>query len=262
MRTIFKVFQYELRDVVRSKWVILYTLFYLLITDALFRFGSDTSRAMVSLMNIIILLIPLVSIIFGTMYFYNARDFVEMLLSQPIERKRLFIGLFSGLALPLSGGFVLGVCLPFAIHSGKIYDMSSFVMLLASGILLTFIFIALALFISTKTDDKVRGLGISLLVWLFCAVLYDGLIWLIIAYFGDYPLEKAMIGLTIANPVDLARIVIMLKFDIAALMGYTGAVFEKFFGSLVGITIAGSSLILWIVAPLFAGMKLFNKKDF
>mgnify|MGYP000882820668 CR=1 FL=1 len=262
MRTVFKVFHYELRDVIRSKWVILYTLFFALITDALFRFGSDTSRAMLSLMNIIILLIPLVSIIFGTMYFYNARDFIEMLLAQPIERKRLFFGLFAGLAFPLSVGFGLGVCIPFMLHSGVIRDGASFLMLLASGIFLTFIFIALALLISTRTDDKVRGLGESLLVWLFCAVLYDGLIWLVIAYFGDYPLEKTMIGLTIINPVDLARILVMLKFDIAALMGYTGAVFEKFFGSFLGIGIAGGSLVLWILAPLYAGMRIFARKDF
>jgi Cu-processing system permease protein len=262
MRTILKVFKYELEDVIRSKWLILYTLFFLLITDALFRFGSDTSRAMLSLMNVVIMLIPLVSIIFGTMYFYNSRDFVEMLLAQPIERKQLFIGLYTGLAIPLSIGFMLGVCLPFVLHSGKIHEIESFIMLLASGVFLTSIFVALALLITTRIDDKVRGLGVSLVVWLFCAVLYDGLIWLFIAYFGDYPLEKSMIILTILNPIDLARILVMLKFDIAALMGYTGAIFEKFFGSFVGISIAAASLFVWIIIPLFAGMRVFSKKDF
>ena len=48
---------------------------------------------------------------------------------------------------------------------------------------------------------------------------------LLACLFADYPIERPMLGLMLANPVDLARVVLLLRFDVSALMGYTGAVF-------------------------------------
>ena len=71
-----------------------------------------------------------------------------------------------------------------------------------------------------------------------------------------------MLFLALSNPIDLARIIILLKFDVSALMGYTGSIFNRFFGSSFGIIAATSFLILWIIAPLWRGVKLFSRKDF
>ena len=80
--------------------------------------------------------------------------------------------------------------------------------------------------------------------------------------FADYPLEQPMIALMLLNPVDLARVLLLLTFDISALMGYTGAVFEQFFGSLLGVGISTAALTLWVGVPLWLGWRFFKKKDF
>ena len=77
MTTTLKIFRYELRDVLRSRSLLAYALFFLLVTEALVRFGGG-ARAALSLMNVVLLLIPLVSIVFGTMYLYASREFVEL----------------------------------------------------------------------------------------------------------------------------------------------------------------------------------------
>jgi hypothetical protein len=74
--------------------------------------------------------------------------------------------------------------------------------------------------------------------------------------------RRPLIGLTLLNPVDLARVMLLLQFDTAALMGYTGAVFERFFGTLFGIAIAGGALLLWTLAPLALALARFRTKDF
>ena len=79
MRTTTKIIRYELRNVLRSRSLIAYALFFFGVTDVLLRFGGG-ARAALSLMNIVLLLIPLVSIVFGTIYLYNAREFTELLL--------------------------------------------------------------------------------------------------------------------------------------------------------------------------------------
>ena len=66
----------------------------------------------------------------------------------------------------------------------------------------------------------------------------------------------------IANPVDLARVLMLLRFDVPALMGYTGAVFERFFGGAGGTLAAISALVLWTVGPLLLGARSFRRKDF
>ena len=263
MQTTAKVIKYELSDVLRSTWIIVYAVFFLVVTEALFRFGGGSARALLSLSNLVLIIIPLVSIAFGAMYLYNARAFVELLLSQPVDRKTLFGGLYVGLALPLSAGFVAGVSLPFAIHGVEAASHTTTLLtLVLAGVLLTCIFVALAFLIAVTFEDKVRGLGVAILLWLFFAVIYDGIVLLVANAFADYPLEQPMIALMLLNPVDLARVLLLLTFDVSALMGYTGAVFEQFFGSLLGVGLSTAALAVWVGVPLALGWRLFKKKDF
>lgn len=258
-----KIIKYELHDVVRSKWIIIYTLFFFLVSEGLFRFGGSSAKVILSLMNVVLIVIPLMSIIFGVMYLYNAREFIEMMLSQPIDRRTLFNGLYAGLAAPLCLGFLAGAGTPFAIHGlESAAHWPILLILLISGVFLTLIFIGLAFLISIIHEDKVKGLGIAILNWLLFSIIYDGVILFIIYIFSDYPLEKPVIALTLFNPIDLARVLIMLKFDVAALMGYTGAVFERFFGSLLGSGLSLSALLLWTVLPFMLGLRKFQRKDF
>ncbi len=263
MRATLKILKYEFHDIIRNKWVIIYTAFFFLITEGLFRFGGDSAKVIVSLMNITLLVIPLMSVIFGTMYVYNAREFVELLLSQPIGRKSLFAGMYAGLAVPLAAGFSVGVSVPFVIRGfGDTSPITAAVTLLGSGIFLTFIFVALAFLVSLRNEDKGKGFGMAVLLWLFFGVIYDGLILLITLTLWDYPMEKPIIAMILFNPIDLARIVLILQFDISALMGYTGAMFQKFFGTAMGLLVSAASLVVWILVPLMFASRQFAKKDF
>jgi Cu-processing system permease protein len=80
--------------------------------------------------------------------------------------------------------------------------------------------------------------------------------------FADYPLERPALAAMIANPIDLARVLILMRLDVSALMGYTGAVFEKFFGSAGGTALASLALVLWTGVPLLLGARRFQRKDF
>jgi Cu-processing system permease protein len=263
MKVTAKVARYEIRDVIRSRWLIGYTLFFLLVTDALFRFGGGGEKALLSLVNVVLILIPLVSIVFSTVYLYAAREFIELLLAQPIKRRQVFAGLYVGLALPLSLSFVAAVCIPFILHRGiASAQPGTFAALLLAGTALTLIFTALAFLIVARTEDRIKGLGLAVAVWLFLAVLYDGVVLLVISIMADYPIERPLIALMLANPMDLARVALLLQFDVAALLGYTGAVMQKFFGRAIGVTVTSLALAVWVFAPLFAGMRAFQKKDF
>jgi Cu-processing system permease protein len=257
------VFRYELQDLRRSRWVLGYTLCLFLLTEALLRFGGGGPRAVLSLMNVALGVVPLVAIVFGTMYLYGSRSFIQLLLAQPVGRGQLFAGLYAGLALPLAAGFLLAVGLPFLWDgAGQGALAAPLAMLLGAGTLLTLVFTALAMLVSLQVNDRAKGLGLAILVWLVLTALYDAGVVLVATALSDYPLELPLLGLTLLNPIDLARVAMLLRLDTAALMGYTGAVFERFFGSGLGLALSAGALVLWWAAPLAAARRRFCRKDF
>jgi Cu-processing system permease protein len=263
MKTARKILAYQLRDITRNKWVIAYTVVLMILTEALFRLGGDGSRVVLSLLNLVLIFVPLVALTFGTLYLYTAREFIELLLAQPVGRGAMFAGLWGGLAVPLAAALLIGVGTPFLLHAGEgDVPVHSLLVLLGTGVLLTAAFTAIAFLIALRFEDRARGFGVALLVWLACAVLYDGLVLLAVTVFSDYPLETPLLVLTLLNPLDLGRVLLLLDFDVAALMGYTGAVFGRFLGTGLGMTLALGALFLWTAGPLWLGARRFARRDF
>lgn len=247
----------------RSRWTYVYFLFYLLLGVVLLFLNNDLSKAVITLMNVIIILVPLIGTIFGIMYYYNSREFTELLLAQPVKRSSIFLGQYFGVATSLSLSLVLGLGIPFIFYgifnSSAIWDFS---LLLITGAFLTFIFTALAFVIALSNENRIKGFGYAILLWLFMAVIYDGLFLMSLLYFEDYPLDKFSLVATMLNPIDLSRVLILLKLDISALLGYTGAVFQKFFGTNFGLLLSLGLLILWVLVPTFFIWRIAKRKDF
>lgn len=250
---------YVLKDIARSKWVLFYLLFFFIVTEGLLYFTAGEAKTVIGLMNIVLLLIPLASVMFGTLHIHNSREFIELMLSQPVRRSTIYTALYLGVVFPFLAAFTIGTAIPMAIHG--LLGAPTLLALLASGNALTLVFFALAFVVAIGMNDKAASMGMAFIIWLFVAVLYDGLILATTVWFADYPLELATIIMVVLNPVDLARIVVMLSFDYAALMGYTGAVFNEFFGTFTGTVIAATTLTAWIVVPFLIGKHLFARKD-
>lgn len=264
MSTALRILGYEIRNLIRSRWVVGYALVFLGLSDALFRFGGagGGERVLMSLTNVVLLLIPLVSVVLGTMHLYHAREFVELMLAQPVARRSLFAGLYGGLALPLALAFAVGVGVPAALHRFGGAGAGAFGVLLLVGVLLTFTFTALAFVVALRFQDRAVGLGVAIVLWLVMAVLWDGMILLGIALFSDWPVEKPVLAATLMNPVDLGRVLLLFRLDLSALSGYTGAVFSRFFAGGTGVLVSFGALLVWVMAPLVWGARRFRRKDF
>lgn len=252
-----KLSKYVLYDILRSKIVIAYALFLFIVSVSLFQMEEDSSKAMLSLMNIILIVLPLVSLVFTTIHYYNSYEFIELMLSQPLSRKRILLSEFAGISLSLLSAFLIGVGIPVALYAASDIGMA----ILFTGSSLTLVFTSIAFFASVSARDKAKGIGFVLLLWFYFTLIYDGIVLLILFSFSDYPLEKFTLVISALNPVDLGRIFIMLKMDISALMGYTGALYKDFFGSGTGLLFTISIMLLWIVIPLWLAIKKFKKKD-
>lgn len=248
-----------LTDSLRSRWVMVYTVFFALVTEGLLYFTSGEARVTIGLMNIVLLLLPLGSIIFGTMHIHDSRDFIELVLVQPVRRTAVYHALWLGVVMPFLAAFTLGTAIPMAMH-GTLLTPISLVVLLA-GNLITMVFFAIAYVVGLAFREKATAMGVGFLIWLLLGVIYDGLILATTVAFTDYPMEVPTVVMITANPIDLARIFIMLTFDQAALLGQTGAVFRQFYGSVLGSSVAILCLILWIGVPYVTALRMFRRRD-
>jgi Cu-processing system permease protein len=253
----FKISKYVLYDILRNKVVIAYTAFLFIVSMSLFQMEENTSKAVLSLLNIDLIVVPLVSLVFSTIHWYNSYEFIELMLTQPISRKKVISSEYTGISSSLVMAFLIGVGVPVLIYN---FDSTGMGLLLI-GSMLTLVFTSIAFLASVRSKDKARAIGAALLLWFYFALIYDGLVLTVLFAFSDYPMEKVTLLLSSLNPIDLGRIYLMLQMDVSALMGYTGATYKDFFGSSVGLFYTLGIMVIWIVVPLLIAVRSFNKKD-
>jgi len=252
-----KLVKYVMIDILRNKVVLGYTLFLLAVSLSAFNLEDNTSKGVLSLLNIVLIIVPLLSIIFSTIYVYNSSEFIELLVSQPLKRTTLVTSIYAGLSISLVLAVLVGIGVPVLLYNPTDVGLT----LVISSVVLTAVFTGLAVLASVVTRDKAKGIGLSILLWFYFAIIFDGLVLFLLFQFADYPLEKVSIGLTALNPIDLSRILVLLKMDISAMMGYTGAVFKAFFEGWYEYVFIATVMLLWLFFPVFFAIRKFSKKD-
>lgn len=252
-----QIARYLTIDLLKNRAIIGSFLLFAAIGWGLFFIENQPEKALLMVMQVTLLLLPLITLIFSCIYYYNSYEFTVLLLSNPIKRNAVIQAFFIALSMSLSIAYILGIGLPLLLN----YPSVETFILLVSGNFLLWIFVGLALFISTKVNDKVRGIGLVLILWAFFAFLFDGLLILIMYQFGAYPIEKFILLLTFLNPIDISRISVIMQTDASAMMGLSGAVFVDFFGSMKGLLISFSALLLWVIVMYAGAVRNFGKSD-
>lgn len=251
-----KVFKYTLIDLARNRFVLGYALLMLALAQGLFMLEDDAMKALLSLVQVVLALVPLVTLVFTVVYLYDIQEFTQLLAVQPIGRRAIISGQLLALASALLVAQGLGLGLPLLVHA----PFRSAVVLSLAGSALVLVFAALGALIALRQRDKARGVGIALVLWLLFVLVYDALLLWLMFMTSEYPVEPFVVPLAALDPIDLARILVMLEIDLAAMMGYSGAVYKSFFGSATGMAMAALILVLWILLPAWGALRAFRKR--
>jgi Cu-processing system permease protein len=262
MTTTLRIASYAVRDLLRSRWLAAYAGFFMLATFALLQFSDSPAKAMLSLVNVVLLIVPLANVVFGTMYLQSSREFVELLLAQPIRRRQLFAGLYLGLTAPVSLAVIAGIGVPLVAMGASRETLAAGAVLAVMATALGAVFTGIAAVVAYGFEDRARGIVAAIGTWLLLAVVYDALVIMAATRLAEFPIERPMLVAMFANPIDLARLVMLTRFDVAALLGYTGALFQQFLGGASGVMVAITVITLWATLPALFGARLFHHKDF
>ena len=74
------VFTSELKNVLRSRWLYAFSALLAFCSLCFFLLSKDPRKTQLALINVVIAVVPLVSVLFNNAYCYNSETFKELIL--------------------------------------------------------------------------------------------------------------------------------------------------------------------------------------
>ena len=236
-------------NILRSKWIFYYAIILFVFSSIVINSGSGQfAQSIISVLNLSLLIVPLFSLLYGTISFSEALSFMELILIRNISRTAIFWGKFISLSLGLSLSYLVAILLSLLfLESIKWSFISTFLSLIILVCFLHFIFIALSYLLAVLIKRKELMLGVALILWFYFYIFYDVLILFVVKFFRDYPLEYPLFAMILLNPIDLIRISVLLQLDISNVMGFSTAFHTTYI-----------RLFLWYVIKFIFSFSLFS----
>lgn len=260
--------QKEILSSLRNKWFLLYTIVFAVLSAGLSLIGlagletygvSGFGRTTASLINMILLFVPLMGLTLGAMSiaYERERGILLYLLSQPISYFEVLIGKYFGLAMSILGSLILGFGLSgFVIaYKGGTADVSGYVYFILLTFLLALVSLSIGMFVSSYFKKYDTALGVSIFVWLFLVIFSDlGIIGT--SFLVNLDINQVFI-LALLNPLQVFKLSAIFSLrDNLEILGPVGIYAVRNYGAslqyiLVGILFAVSFIFIWLTHKLF-----------
>jgi Cu-processing system permease protein len=263
----------EYRRALETRWLFLFSLLFAALVLGLSYFGLAQSREVgfqgfarvtLSLMNLVLLIVPLTGLLLGVSSLSGGGDHLPLLLAQPVTRGEVLLGKFAGLTLALAVAQALGFGgggVVIALNAGG-DQWPGFAALTALALVLGALHVAAALCIAALWPDRLKAMAVALALWLLMVVAYDLAVLGATAIFQGLPLQAVLFPALLLNPVDFARVMVTLAVGSGALFGPTSAVLLKTFGGTWGVTVGIVVLALETAIPLAIALAVFRRRDY
>lgn len=263
--------QKELRDARRNRWFVLYTIAFAGLSSALAwlalsgagNYGlAGFGRTGASLINLVLLIVPLMGLTLGALSLAGERERGTLLylLAQPVAQLEVLLGKFLGLALALMAALALGFGLTGLLiaWSGGNSQLGTYLSLMALSFLLALISLSLGFLISASVQRGATAVGLALFVWL------------LLVFFGDLGLMgtavvlrldvNQLFALALLNPLQLFKMAAILEMRSSLeILGPAGIYALRTFGDSLLPLLVGL-MLLWASVPLLLTMQVFKRK--
>ncbi len=273
MKNLLLIAYLDLKESIRAKWFLVYSLvfggmialfFIAGVTQSQVMGFSGLSRLLLMYIQITIVILPIFILVTTVRSISGDRDnhILEYMLSFPISLKQYYwgkiLGRFITVFLPVFFAMILAVIYGVIIGASVPWD----ILFLYSGLLfaLSSAFLGIAFFISSFVKSSEVALGISFFVWIFLLAFID--IALISLMMQNRYEESMIIAIALANPMEIFRVAAISLFDPElTVMGpvafYILDTFNQWAFVLFSILYP---VLLGLVFAVF-GYKIFSKKD-
>ncbi|MDD5401396.1 MAG: ABC transporter permease subunit [Sulfurimonas sp.] len=273
MKNLYLIAYLDLKESIRAKWFLVYSLvfgglialfFIAGVTESQVMGFSGLSRLLLMYIQITIVILPIFILITTVRSISGDRDnhILEYMLSFPISLRQYYwgkiIGRFITVYLPvlfamiiaIIFGFIKGAAIPWSIfflYTGLLFSLSS-------------AFLGIAFFISSFVKSSEVALGISFFVWIFLLAFID--IALISLMMQQRLNEELIIFISMINPMELFRVAAISLFDpeLTVMGPVAFYILDRMSQSMFVLLSIGYPLLIGL-AFAYAGFKIFEKKD-
>lgn len=270
MKAVTTLMQKELRDSLRNRWFILYTIAFTVLALGLSFMAlsgagivgfAGFGRTAASLVNLVLLVVPLMALTVGAQSLAGEQERGTMgyLLAQPVTRLEVFVGKYLGLALALLAALTLGFGISGLVMAGNgAANPWSYIQLVGLAFLLALTMLSLGFVISAFTRKAGVAIGIALFVWLAFVFIGD------LGMMGTAVAMRLTISelfwLASVNPLQVFKMASVLLINATLdVLGPAGFYALQTYGSAVMALFLGI-LAAWVIVPLTLAYLRFHKR--
>jgi Cu-processing system permease protein len=264
----------ELLMAVRSRWTQIFGVVFGGLSLAVAASGyilsggygiQDFSRTAVSLVQLVLLLVPLTALVIGVLSLTPERGASELLFSQPVSRATILVGrllgLFQALAAAQALGFGAAGLVVFS-QAGE-QGIGGFLLLVLGSLVMTAVFLGVAALVALgSTGRRSRPLALALAIWFVAVLLYDVAALGVASLLPSGSASRLLILAVLLNPVDAVRTGTLLGIQGAAAFGAASLAFLRFTrGAANAAWLLSFSLLVWVVLPAALAAWRLKKAD-
>lgn len=274
MRAVWLCGRHELLLATRSRWLQLFAVIFaglaLLVAGSGYVLSGghglqDFARTAVSLVQLVLLIVPLAALVFGALVLSPERGAAELLYAQPVPRATILAGRVAGLFVALIAAELIGfgaAGLAVQWSSGP-EGAGQFLAVVVLSVALTAVFLAIAAAIASGAPGRrARSLALALVVWFGAVVLFDIAALGLASLLRSGAASRVLMVATLVNPVDAARTGAYLAIEGTSAFGGASLALFRFTGSATAAAcLIATSLVIWIVAPAWAAAWKLSRSD-
>ncbi len=261
----------EVRDARRSRWFLLYTAALTVLALAFSVLGASGAggvalagfgRTSASLINLVMLIVPLMGLTLGALALAGERERGTLLylLAQPVTLLELYLGKLLGLSAALLAALLIGFGTSGVVIAWRVGGAQAGAYLGLTGLafLLALVSLALGLLLSALSRRGTTAVGLAIFLWLGLVFLGDlGLMGSALVLRLDVP---SLLGLALVNPLQVFKVAAVLasrgSLEVLGPAGlYAVRSYEQ---GLLPLLVA--LLTAWVVVPAGLGYLLLRRR--
>jgi len=224
------------------------------------------ARTAASLLQLVVLLVPLTALVMGAMALASDRGAAELLYSQPVDRRRVLLGRLLGLFEAMVGaqaiGFGLAGMVIFTQAGGE--GFGGFMGLVGASVVLTAVFLAIAAAIASAAvgERRTRALATAIVVWFAAALLFDVAALGIASLLRSGAASRVLMTAALVNPIDAVRTGTLLLVEGTAAFGAASLALLRFTRGPEGaFALIALSVLVWTAVPLWIAGRRLERVD-
>lgn len=269
-KNILTITQKELQDARRNRWYLIYVLVFTGLSLALAWLGmtglgdyglAGFGRTAASIINIVLLIVPLMGLTLGAISLAGERERSTLLylLAQPVTQLEVMLGKYLGLGIALFSALIFGFGISgilIAIQGGSA-EIKLYSLMVLLAFLLALVSLSLGFLISSTVRKGSTAISIALFIWLLLLVFGDlGLMGTAMVLKLDV---SQLLTLTVLNPMQIFKIAAILNLrGSLEVLGPAGIYALRTYGAQL-MPVLVTILLAWILIPLGLAYTAFRK---